>query len=371
MGDILSSRAGKNIAGRYGRDSVYAVSAHSTLVEVQRAARRGLLRRTKAYNAVPFGKTPPFGLNHFGKSIHALPADYLEPYGRAGGYIGCGKVALVRPLPRALTSGCQDGSVVKNGGGHEKTPAALRPYDVYRRDPALWDGKEVNLISPVGDERLSDLCEKAASAGNKKVYSALAWLSKPAVLRVDDQLRSVQGVDGTSGMNTSSGYQQEPNGHAQRKPALFIDEQDTLTTARRQSAEPDATDSDSGPQSEPIVRALPEQASLRPEEQSDLNVEEGRFNAVPVDSSGDTNQTNNADLDGADADMVIIHPLTAPSESELESSPTGPLREEVEGGAIQNQSAVEDLPAGEITITVVDPELSMHGIRISKRVSSW
>ena len=163
-------------------------------------------------------------------------------------------------------------------------------------------------------------------------------------------------------MEHPSGGQDDPNTKVQREPDPFTTEDHNSATARRESADMSATDNGGGDQSDPVVRALPEQAPLRPDDEGYLNVEDHHFEPVPLETSRDTNGTDNASLDEADATTAIIVPLTAPSDGERESAAVARLREEPARGASEDQH----MPEVSVTVRVVGEEPPVEAERMSK-----
>jgi hypothetical protein len=157
--------------------------------------------------------------------------------------------------------------------------------------------------------------------------------------------------------------QEHPSSESQREPDPFTADDHNSPTVRRESEGPSATDNGSGKQSDPVVRALPEQARLHPNDEGHLNVEDQHFDPVPVESSRDASVTANASLAEADPTIAIVVPLTAPSDGDRESPADIRLEEESPPRA----SLSQDTPEIEVTVSVVDEQLSGDATRMSKR----
>jgi len=146
-------------------------------------------------------------------------------------------------------------------------------------------------------------------------------------------------------MKTLGEGQDDPSTQARREPASFRSEDDNAATIRGESAGTSVTDDASGAPIDPVVRALPEQAPLHPDEESYFDVEEHRSAPVAVESSLDATVTDNASLDEADAATGIVAPLPAPSDSEADNPAAAKLGEEL---ASRRERPVDSLPEAKI-----------------------
>jgi hypothetical protein len=369
--DVILTRADQDIGARYGRDSLYAVTRHPDRVKLAQSPARsgGLFSRAKSYNAAPVGKALSSVTHDSAQSIDVLLANRPQSYGRAGGYIGWERVVVMQPVPTIATSTFPGRYVVKNGTGHENNVPDLRTGDeIYRRELAAWSVKGANTGSPAtqeGEEH-SVAVANAIPEANEQPASASLVLGESNPLHSDDPLAGpVQPARDLITMKTLGEGQDDPSTQARREPASFRSEDDNSATIRGESAGTRVTDDASGAPIDPVVRALPEQAPLPPDEESYFDVEEHRSAPVEVESSLAATVTDNASLDEADAATGIVAPLPATSDSEADNPAAAKLDEEL---ASRREPPVEDLPEAKITVTVVDKESPMDGIRMSKRV---
>jgi hypothetical protein len=349
MQDVVSTRAAQRIGEQYGRDSLYAFSpALQTGQNPTNSSR--LSRRGKSYGAGTSDKSAS-ALRGSAPALDLLPAIRPEPYGRAGGYIGWERVVMMRLFPATLAgSAVQGPPIVKNGSGNGGDVADRRTNDaIYPRKPAAWSRGEVSPDSPAvseGEGQSASGTSVSPQVGTQP-DSGSAALPVSTALGFEDQLADlVRPTGDTSAMEHLSEGQEHPNTEARREPDPFTTEDHNSPTVRRESEGLGAADEGSGKQSDPVVRALPEQAPLRSDDEGQLNAEDHQFDSIPVDSSRDTSVANNASRDGTDPTMDIVVPLTAPSDEERESQADTSLRE---GGA----SIGQDTREIEITVSVV------------------
>ena len=368
--DVILTRADQDIGARYGRDSLYAVTRHPDRVKLAQSPARsgGLFSEAKSY-AAPGDKALSSVAHDSAQSIDVLLANRPQSYGRAGGYIGWERVVVMQPVPTIATSTFPGRYVVKDGTGHENNVPDLRTGDeIYRRELAAWSVKGGNTGSPATHEgeEYSVAGANAIPEASEQPASASVVLRESNPLHSDDPVAGpVQPAGDPITMKTLGEGQNDPSTQAQREPASFHSEDDNSATIRGESAGTSVTDDASGAQLAPVVRALPEQAPLYPDEESYFDVEEHRSAPVAVESSLDATVTDNARLDEADATTGIVAPLSAPSDSEADNPAATKLGEEL---ASRRERPLDNLPEAKITVTVVDEESPMDGIRMSKRV---
>ena len=345
MKDVVSTRAAQSVGEQYGRDSLYAFSPDAkNFKSGQNPTNTSWLSGSAKSN-----KT---GRSSKAHSVDLFPAHRPQPYGRAGGYIGWERIVMMQLLPVTVaTSASQETHIAKDGPGHGGNVADM-PADgyIYRRQSA----EEVNADVPATNEEEGQSAARtnAIPEANEQAGSASATLPESIP----------QPADGISAMEHPNKGQDDPNTEVQREPDPFTNEDHNSATARRESADMSATDNGGGDQSEPVVRALPEQAPLRSDDEGYLNVEEHHFEPVPLETSRDTNGTENASLGEADATRDIIVPLTAPSEGERESSARARLGEEPARGASEDQN----MPEVSVTVRIVGEEPPVETKRMSK-----
>jgi hypothetical protein len=157
--------------------------------------------------------------------------------------------------------------------------------------------------------------------------------------------------------------QKHPNTESEREPDPFTTEDHKSPTVRRESEGLSAMDNGSGTQSDPVIRELPEQAPLRPNDEGLLNVEDQHFHPVPVESSRDVSVTANASLAEADPTIAVDVPLTAPPDGDRESRADTRLGEESPPSA----SVSQDTPEVEVTVSIVAEQSRGEAIPMSKR----
>ena len=330
MKDVVSTRAAQRIGEQYGRDSLFAFGPLSGGV--------------KSLSAGPSGKAASLAVSGSAHSVDLFPVHRPQPYGRAGGYIGWERIVMMQLFPATVaTSASQDMPIVKNGPRQGANVADLAAGDyIYRRKSA----EKLNLVPATEEsEGQSTADTNAIPEANKQPGSASAAPPEPIPQPADDM----------SAMEHPSGGEDDPNTEVQREPDPFTTEDHNSATARRESASMSATDNAGTDQSDPVVRALPEQAPLRPDDEGHLNVEDDHFEPVPLETSRDTNGTDNTSNDEADATTAIIVPLTAPSDGERESAAVATLGGEPARGAGEDQA----MPEVMITVTAVgeDPRV--------------
>jgi hypothetical protein len=124
MGDVVTTRADQNIDQQYGRDSVYAfsVDAKPLKPEQQGSSEASPFGKVKSYAANAWDKTRHFAGAMWDKTTGLLPhssgtttaqSQYdVQPYGRAGGYVGSDRIAVLES-PNALAANSQN--IVKTG----------------------------------------------------------------------------------------------------------------------------------------------------------------------------------------------------------------------------------------------------------------
>jgi hypothetical protein len=105
MDDVVRTRSDQNIDQQYGRDSVYAFSADAKPLKPEQTGSRdtNLFSTVKDYAAAAWHKTEEFALDAWNKTTGAAhetsDSTAMHPeyqgYGRAGGYVGAGRIAVL------------------------------------------------------------------------------------------------------------------------------------------------------------------------------------------------------------------------------------------------------------------------------------
>lgn len=119
ISDVVMTRSDQNIDEQYGRDSVYAFSRDAKPLKPEQTGSRhvGWLSntadKTKAFVAGTWDKTTSLFKGHGASSYGSAVAYEPQRYGRAGGYAGSDRVAMLSTTPAATAIANSD--VVKTG----------------------------------------------------------------------------------------------------------------------------------------------------------------------------------------------------------------------------------------------------------------
>jgi len=118
MGDVVTTRADQNIDQQYGRDSVYAFSLDSKPLKPEQNSGQStnFFGKFKSYAANAWDKTLGAAWHKTSGFLTQQPATTVlyepQPYGRAGGYVGSDRIAV---LQSSLTPLSANSDVVKTG----------------------------------------------------------------------------------------------------------------------------------------------------------------------------------------------------------------------------------------------------------------
>jgi hypothetical protein len=145
---VVTTRSDQNIDEQYGRDSVYAFSRDAKPLKPEQTGSHHLgwlsntADKTKAFVAGTWDKTTSFFKGHGPSSYSSAAAYQAQPYGRAGGYAGSDRVAVLSTTPAAATAAANP-DVVKTGEQWGNA-ADSRAADVSRESPtsAATDTRE-------------------------------------------------------------------------------------------------------------------------------------------------------------------------------------------------------------------------------------
>ena len=342
MKDVVSTRADRSIDEHYGRDSVYAIAGDKRLKPGHSVADLGrVFSKAKPYRAAALPSRP-------------------QAYGRAGGYIGWERIVVMQLSPTTVaTSVFPDRHVVNLAARPEDDAVAVyQGVHPYRHESAAGSDEGVNQGSPVTNEG------EGRSGGGTNTIPAL--IEQPASA-VSALLEPVQPAGDLRATKDLSGGQEDPDTKEQPEPAPFTSKSDLSAIVPAESAD-DTMDNTSGDQSDPEVHALPEQATLSPEDQSYFDAEDHSVDPTSVESSDDTSVTDNPGLEQSDSATEIVVPLAAPSDQQVESAPVAATLDEGHArGTNPVQPPVEDLPEVEITVAVVGEGAPLESIRMLKR----
>ena len=117
MTDVVTTRSDQNIDEQYGRDSVYAFSRDAKPLKPEQTASRSdnfigkTFDKTKGFVVGAWDKTTSL-FKHDGSSPAYTARYEPQPYGRAGGYAGSDRIAIVAATP---TTYAANSDVVKSG----------------------------------------------------------------------------------------------------------------------------------------------------------------------------------------------------------------------------------------------------------------
>jgi hypothetical protein len=256
MKDVVATRADRNIDQHYGRDSVYAIAGDKRLKPGHSVADMGRLSKAKLYRAAALGNKASLVTPQSVKSGEVLMPSGPQTYGRAGGYVGWERIAVMRRPPTTLiTSTFPDRHAVNLAARPEDDGAAVRQgVRPYRRESAAGYDEEVNRGIPATNEG-----ERRSAGGTNPITrvieqpnSAVTALLEPTSLSLYDQVAAPLLPSGDMrAMEYPSGGQKYPSTEATREPQPFTNEDDNSSTIRGESAATSVMDDVSGVQ---IVR---------------------------------------------------------------------------------------------------------------------
>lgn len=132
MTDVVTTRSDQNIDEQHGRDSVYAFSTEAKPLKPEQTGSRSdnfigkTYDKTKGFVVGAWDKTTSL-FKHDGMSPAYTARYEPQPYGRAGGYIGSDRVAIVAATP---TTYAANSGVVKSG----QEPHVAADATAYSRD---------------------------------------------------------------------------------------------------------------------------------------------------------------------------------------------------------------------------------------------
>jgi len=116
MGDVVTTRSDQNISEQYGRDSVYAFSPAAKPLKPEQTEARdtNIFGKLKSYTANAWHKTEHFAgatwgaatgfFTHHPATSSSVALYEPQPYGRAGGYVGPDRIAILQSNATALTA---------------------------------------------------------------------------------------------------------------------------------------------------------------------------------------------------------------------------------------------------------------------------
>src|SRR3954469_15406399 len=174
VNDVVSTRADRNTDQHYGRDSVYA-TAHTKLAQSSADSGRTLNESESYQGAALVNATSSVILS---SNSSGVPwANQPQPYGRAGGYIGWERIAVMRLNPTlAASSKSPDGHVPNNAAEYGDNVAALgKDAQLYRRESTGESEEEANRRSrgsTNGGKRKSDVVRIAMPGPNQQLTPA-------------------------------------------------------------------------------------------------------------------------------------------------------------------------------------------------------
>jgi len=134
--DVVTTRSDQNIDEQYGRDSVYAFSRDAKPLKPEQTGSHplpligGVVDKTKHFFAGAWDKTTGL-FKHDDRTAGAYAASSYEPqpYGRAGGYAGSDRVAVIAQTSAPYAANTE---IVKSG---QDANVAASPADYPREAP--------------------------------------------------------------------------------------------------------------------------------------------------------------------------------------------------------------------------------------------
>jgi hypothetical protein len=177
MSQVVTTRADQNISQQYGRDSVYAFSNDAKPFKPEQTESRhtGWLNnawdKTKSYTANAWHRTE--GLF----SQHGTAAANPEPqrYGRAGGYVGADRIAMLQTAPTVAVA--PEDSTVKTGEAQDvapqSNPSAVNDFSAQVPPAARNDMPDQMAPAPMTEEK-SPAIEEGAVANKPDDAAAAA-----------------------------------------------------------------------------------------------------------------------------------------------------------------------------------------------------
>ncbi len=157
MSDVVSTRRAQSIGDQYGRDSLYASSPDDRRFGSEQNPTNSswFSRSVKADRPETLGKTASLALHDSAHSVNLLPGNRPQAYGRAGGYVGWERIAMMQSLQDTVASSAFRGkNMVKNGPDALAVGGASTSYAAVTFTPIgtpTWEPVDVHLFSaPVG-----------------------------------------------------------------------------------------------------------------------------------------------------------------------------------------------------------------------------
>jgi hypothetical protein len=143
MDDVVKTRTDQNIQEQYGRDSVYAFSPDAKPLKPEQTGSHdaNIFGKVKNYAADFWHKTEGFAASTWDKTTGlftdhtagpAAAQPELQPYGRAGGYVGAGRIAVLESEVPFRANGTGDAvmtgeAAMGNAADTRASEAATRP----------------------------------------------------------------------------------------------------------------------------------------------------------------------------------------------------------------------------------------------------
>jgi len=205
MDDVVRTRADQNIDEQYGRDSVYAFSrdAKPLKPEQQGSHDMGFIgdayHKTTGFLAGAWHKTTSmFDRDQDGSKTYAANRYQLEPqrYGRAGGYVGSERVAVIAGTTdmtaTANADTVKDADTVKTG--QELDNAAVTPAPAITQDQSSSAAVTPEPSAPVNYEPTAPTVQEPNSAvtrdESQPVITAPVVQEQPVIERTDSAART-------------------------------------------------------------------------------------------------------------------------------------------------------------------------------------
>lgn len=217
MSDVVTTRADQNIDQQYGRDSVYAFSIDAKpLKPEQQGPSAGIspFGKIKSYAANTWDKTRDFAGSIWDKTTGFLPhpsnnaaAKYeydVQPYGRAGGYVGADRIAVLES-PNALSANSEN--VVKTGAADGNVA------DVHRSDMPMANSTPAanSTVESSAIENDRAVLDQSAlnGSGDMSATDGSGYTTEPDPDRIPNAAAPSEMGDGSA--TEGSGYTDEVN----------------------------------------------------------------------------------------------------------------------------------------------------------------
>ena len=145
VSNVVTTRADQNIDQQYGRESLYAFSRDAKPFTPEQTGSRqvGWLARswdkTKAYAADTWHRTESFFTQHSAAGTNPEP----QRYGRAGGYVGSDRVAMLQATPAVAATPESTTVKTSEAQGTTERPNSMAPTPMTEESPPVIEQSPV------------------------------------------------------------------------------------------------------------------------------------------------------------------------------------------------------------------------------------